>query len=95
MNRQTKNLPYYVVIAENFETLQKQVFELAVEGFRPLGGLVITNENDKTVLHQAMWSDWALETYGENYKKVFNLPPHPGQRMLEKITAQARHPKKT
>jgi len=95
MNKQITHYPYYVVSAENFVSLQKEVFDLAVEGFRPLGGIAITNENDKTMLHQAMWSDWAMETYGEYHRKRFSLPPHPAQRMLEKTIAQARHPKKT
>ena len=93
MNRQKTTLPYYVVSAENFESLQKEVCRLTLEGFSLVGGVAITSNNNKTLLCQAMWSNRAMETYIEYDKKRFRLPLHLNR--SKKIDEPVPQPKET
>lgn len=73
MDEQLREYPYRVVISESLRVLQREITIAAVKGYRPVGNVTITQEDGKTMFHQAIWSEQALKAYVEKY--VFPQTP--------------------
>ena len=67
MEEQLYEYPYRVVISESLRVLQREVTFAALKGYRPIGNVTITHEDGKTIFHQAIWSEQAMQAYAEKY----------------------------
>lgn len=65
MDKQLYEYPYRVVISESLRVLQREITFAAVSGYRPIGNVTITQEDGKTIFHQAIWSEQAMKSYLE------------------------------